>query len=376
MGKRMTIAIILLVVVFGGIFGFGILRSVLTKKFVKNFKFPPATISTVTAKSESWHSSLPSVGSMAAINGVNVTTEVSGIIKQINFTSGKMVKFGDSLVQLDNAIDVQDLSNSQAQFNLDQLDFNRKAKLFKTNAISKSDYDQSLAALKQSQAQVNKSLVSISQKDVRAPFSGKVGIRQVNLGQYINPGDTVVTLQSLDPLYVNFSLPEQFMKEIHLKQEVDVTVDAYPGKIFKGKITAINAEVTKDTRGIDLQGTVPNPDLLLYPGSFANVNVILPVQNSVITLPQTAVTYSLYGDMVYIVKAEGKDNKGKTVLKAYQQYVKIGERVGTKVAILKGLKVGDVVVSSGQLKLTNGRDVSINNSVKLPKLKTSQLVGS
>jgi len=241
--------------------------------------------------------------------------------------------------------------------------------------VSKSTYDQALATLRQAHAQVNKSLVMIGKKNIRAPFSGKIGIRQVNIGQYINPGDTLVSLQSLDPLYVDFSLPEQYLKSLYLNQRISIEVDAYPDEKFYGKITAINALVTEATRSINVQGTLPNTNYRLYPGSFANVNVYLPKRKSVVTVPQTAMTYSLYGNTVYVVEQKGKDRKGKPILRAYERYVTVGPMKDNVVVIKKGIKASEIVVTSGQNKLQNGTRVVINNNVKLKTTNPQILTG-
>ncbi len=363
--KRFLIVIPILFLVFGGLVVFNLYRQKMIKEFMVTHKPPPSEISTVKATAENWVPNIPSVGTLSAINGVTLSTEVAGTVVRINFKSGQLVKAGDSLIQLDDSLDVQDLKNSQAQMNLDQLDFNRKKKLYSQKAISTSEYDTSLAVLRQSQAQVNKALVTISKKNIRAPFSGKIGIRQVNLGQYIQPSDDIVTLQSLDPLYVNFSLPEQNLPKLYLGQKVSVKVTAYPKQLFYGTVTAINSQITKTTRNIDVQATIPNPKYLLYPGSFADVAVYLPEQKSVVALPQTAISYSLYGNIVYVVLPAGKDKEGKATYKVQQRVVKVGSMMDDKVIVESGVKAGDEVVSSGQVKLENDSPVIINNSLKL-----------
>lgn len=375
MGKRMTIVIIALVVIFGAIFGWDMLRVHFIKEFKKNFVPPPTTISTTKAITQFWQPTLTAVGSLTAINGVNVSSEVSGMVIAIRFKSGELVQKGRSLVQLDDSEDIQDLKNNQAELDLAKVDFVRKAALWKSKAVSKSTYDEALATLRQAHAQVNKSLVTISKKNIRAPFSGKIGIRQVNIGQYINPGDMLVSLQSLDPLYVDFSLPEQYLKSLYLNQRISLKVDAYPGEKFYGKITAINALVTEATRSINVQGTLPNTNYRLYPGSFANVSVYLPKRKSVVTVPQTAMTYSLYGNTVYVVEQKGKDKKGKPILRAYERYATVGPMKDNVVVIKKGIKAGEIVVTSGQNKLQNGTRVVINNSVKLKGTNVQILSG-
>lgn len=365
MAKRMIIVIIALVVVFGLIFGFDIWRAHFIKMKKATFQPPPTSVSTETVSTSTWHPTLIGTGSLTAINGVNVSSEVSGMVIALHFKSGELVQKGQSLVQLDNSTDVQQLKSNQAELNLDKVDFERKEKLVKSGAISASDYDQALAKLKQSRSNVNSSLVAIAQKNVRAPFSGKIGIREVNLGQYVKPGDSLVSLQSLNPLFVDFTLPEQNLTSLYLGQSFSIAVDAYPGKKFYGKVTAINALVTEASRSIDVQGTIPNPDYKLYPGSFADVTVYLPEKKKVLTVVQTAVTYSLFGDTAFVVEQKGKDKDGKPILTLSQRYVKIGDMKGNLIAIKEGLKAGEVVVTSGQNRLQNGMRVFINNSVKL-----------
>ena len=365
MAKRMIIVIIALVIVFGAIFGFDVWRSHFIKMKKATYQPPPTAVSTETVTTTTWHPTLVGTGSLTAINGVDVSSQVSGMVIALHFKSGELVQKGQSLVQLDNSTDVQQLKSNQAELNLDNLDFARKEKLVKSGAISASDYDQALAKLKQSRSNVNSSLVAIAKKNVRAPFSGKIGIRKVNLGQYMNPGDALVSLQSLDPLFVDFTLPEQNLKALSLGQSFSIAVDSYPGKKFYGKITAINALVTEASRSIYVQGTISNPNFILYPGSFADVTVYLPEKESVVTVAQTAVTYSLFGDTAFVVEDKGKDKGGKPMLTLSQRVVKIGDMKGSLIAIKEGLKAGEVVVTSGQNRLHNGMRVYINNSIKL-----------
>lgn len=353
----MIIMIIVLVIVFGGIFGWGLVRSIFMKRYFATFQPPPVTISTAKAKSAVWQPFIEAVGSVIAINGVQVTSEVPGMVVKINFQSGQMVKQGDPLIQLDDSTDQQDLKNFQAQLTLAQITFRRQSILYKGRNVAKADLDQARATLEQAQANVGKTQVLIEKKNIKAPFSGKLGIRMVNLGQYIEAGTGIVSLQSMDPLYVQFTLPEQYLNALRVGQPIEITVESQGKKLFTGKINALNAEVSTDTRNILVQATVPNPQYLLYPGMFADVSVILPQQQNIITVPQTAVIYNLYGDAVYIVKSG----------KAYIRYVTVGERRNSEVAILKGLQTGEEVVTSGQLKLSDGVQVVVNNSIDLEK---------
>lgn len=375
MKKRMVIVIIALVIIFGGIFAFDFIRTVLIKRAVAAYSPPPATISTETAITQDWQPTLAAVGSLTAINSVNVTSEVPGMVVAIRFKSGDMVQKDQPLVQLDDSADQEDLKVNQAALTYDKIDFARKSKLYTQGAVAKNDYDQSLASYQQASAMVGKSLVMIDKKNIRAPFSGKIGIRQANLGQYINPGDTLVSLQSLDPLFVDFTLPEKYLETLHVGQNISISVAAYPGQQFNGTITALNSLVTENSRSIAVRGLISNKESRLYPGSFADVIVYLPIQKSVITVSQTAVTYSLYGNTIYVVTQEGKDKKGQPILRAHQRFVKVGDMKDNRVVIESGLKAGDVVVNSGQNKLQDGVQVVVNNSVTLKPAEPSTLNG-
>lgn len=364
MARRYTFVIILLLVIFGGTFGWFAVKEVFISKYFTGFEPPPVTVSTVKVVSDTWQPTLVSVGSTVAVNGIDVTPEVSGQVMKIYFKSGDMVKAGQPLVQLDDDEDQQQLKSDLAQLNLDKLTFERQRKLYATSAVSQSDFDTARAKLAQSKAKVATDKVIIAKKKIVAPFAGRVGIRKVSLGQYIAVGTALVTLQSIKPLYVDFSLPEEDIQSIYQGQPVRVTIDAYPKKVFNGKITAINSKVSTNTRTIEVRAEIPNQDGLLYPGIFADVKVVLPEKKNVVTVPQTAVSYSLYGDLVYIV-TDGKDKKGKSSLIVKSQFVTVGKRLGSNVAITKGLKVGQTVVSAGQLKLHDGDRVTVNNKIKL-----------
>ncbi len=370
MRKRLTIVIIILLVIFGGTFGFNIFRAWMIKRGFAKYQPPPVAVSTTTSKLKTWHPTLPAVGTLTAVNGVNVSSEVSGQVVKIMFKSGEMVKQGRSLVQLDDAVDHQNLKNNLAKLTINKLTYERRRKVYQVRGVSKSAVDEAQAALQQSEAMVEKDRVMIRKKNIKAPFAGKIGIRNVNIGQYVKPGDPLVTLQSMDPLFVDFSLPEQNLKDLYTGQPITLKVEGYPGQVFKGTVIAINSLVDINTRSIKVRAAVPNKDGRLYPGTFADVTLILPTKKNVVTLPQTAVSYSLYGDSVYVVTQKSKDKKSKPILVVKQQFVKLGARQGNVIAITRGLKVGEVVVTSGQLKLRSGARVVINNTVKLTPMTT------
>ncbi len=374
---KKTIFFVVLLLVFGGLIAFNLIRAHFISQFEKNFIPAPVVISSSSAKNMNYQPRISSVGSVVAINGVTVTPELSGIVEQINFVSGETVKQGQPLIQLDTDLDEQDLKNNVAKLNLDKMDFERKKKLYQTGAIAVSDYDQALSILQQTQAIVDKDKVTIEKKNIKAPFTGKLGIRQVNLGQFLNPGDAIVTLQQIDPVYVNFNLPQQHLPQLHLGQKVAVESDLYPGQKFYGKITAINAQVTEQTRNIEVQATLPNPAAKLYPGIFVNTDVYLPQQKNAVMVPQTAVSFSLYGDVVYVLKPTAKKDKtsGEKIYSVTEKNVTVGDSVDNNIIIKKGISAGDVVVDSGQLKLENGTLAIINNEVQLNQIEKSELDG-
>jgi len=365
MKKRFTIAIIILLVIFGGTFAWYAVRSYFTKQFFANFQMPPVAVSTTKAVKKTWSPKLKAVGTLRAVNGVYVNSEVNGQVVQIFFKSGQVVKKGDPLVQLNDAVDQQTLNDNVAELRLNDLNYGRQVKLLRRNSTSKSLVDNARAKMLQSKAQVKTAEVMIAKKKIKAPFDGKLGIRQVNIGQYVKPGEALVSLQSLHPLFVDFSIPEQSMKDLHAGQEVRLLTDAYKGEVFKGKVVAIGSEVHVSTRSISVRAIIPNDDKRLYPGLFADVSVMLPQKQDVITIPQTAISYSLYGDSVYVVSTRKNKKTGKIELIATQKFITLGPRQGTVVAIKRGIKAGDVVVSSGQLKLHTGARIIVNNAVKL-----------
>jgi len=373
LAKRMRIMLIIVLCVFGLVFSFDLARNLFMKHFFAHFALPAVTISSSKATLKTWTPTINAVGSVVAINGVEVSPEVAGMVTAIHFNSGQMVTAGQPLIQLDDRTDQQDLKNFTAQLTLTKLNYDRQANLIKTKSTSQSSLDEASAQLQEAQSNVTKTQVLISQKLITAPFSGKIGIRQVNIGQYVSPGTALVSLQSLDPLFVQFTLPQVHFKQLSMNQPIHLEVDNYPGKIFNGKITAIDSTVDVQTRNLLVEATVPNADLQLYPGMFANVEVMLPAQEKVITVPQTAVSFSLYGDSVFTITDDGKDKDGKAIYKVHRRYVTTGERRGNEISIEKGLKDGELIVTSGQLKLEDGVQVYIDNSVQLPGLAPETL---
>lgn len=370
MKKPLIITIVGLVILFGGLFSFGMFRSYMMNKSMASFKTPPQVISATKVVTATWKPFINSIGTIVAIKGVSVTPEIAGLITHIYFQSGDKVKAGQPLIKLDTSLDEQDFKNYQAQYLLAKITYDRQRALYISRNVSNEALDQARAAVQQDKAIMDKTGVTILQKTIRAPFSGKIGIRQVNIGQYVSPGDALVTLQSLDPLYMNFSLPQQNVKALYTNQPIELTVDAFPNQTFNGTVSALNAQVDSSTRNILIQATVPNPKFQLLPGMFATVKVILPQQQNVMTVPQTAINYSLFGNSVFVLvpPATAPTTKNAPIIYTVKQvYVTTGEQRGSVVAITKGLTVGEEVVTSGQLKLDDGSPVMINNSIDLSK---------
>ena len=364
MTKRMLIMLIIVGLLFGGLFGYKIFTARMIKKFMAAGQSPPAIVTTVKAELLTWQPQLKAVGSLRAMRGVDVSSEISGIVRTLHFKSGDEVKSEQILVQLNADADVALLHSLEAAAELANTVYERDKKQFEVQVISQATLDSDAADLKSKKAQVAQQAAIVDKKTICAPFAGRLGISTVNPGQYVNPGDKIVTLQLLDSVYVDFYLPQQELSLLSIGQKVTVSTDTYPGRTFAGKITAINPKVDPDTRNVQVEATIANPKHKLLPGMYATVEVIAGEVQRNITLPQTAVTYNPYGDTVYIVEESGKSQDGKPLLIAKQTFVSVGRTRGDQVAILTGIKEGSIVVSSGQLKLKNGSVVIVNNQIQ------------
>ncbi|HXP06446.1 MAG TPA: efflux RND transporter periplasmic adaptor subunit [Stellaceae bacterium] len=354
---------LLLALVLGILYGFNAFRSHMIATVFATMKPPPAQISAVTATSEEVPHFGAGIGSLAAVHQVTVTPEVGGRVTEINFASGAKVKAGDKIVQINDAPDQGDLANYQAQMRWAQVSLQRAQELAKRQFGPLETVDQWQSQLDQAKAQIGKTQAIIAQKQIKAPFGGRLGVRQVDLGQYLNPGAPIVTLTDLSILYVNFTLPTQLAPQIAVGQKVDVAADAFPGRKFTATITTIEPQISASTRTITVQATMPNPDEALLPGMFVNASVVLAADAQQVVLPETAVDYTLYGDSVYVIRADGTDANGKPVLKAFRTPVKTGLRWDNKVAILDGLKPGDQVVAAGQIKIIqDGMQVAVTEN--------------
>jgi multidrug efflux system membrane fusion protein len=360
------IVALLLALVLGAFYAFNRFREHAIANFFAQHKPPPAEIAAATVESIGLPRFAPGVGSIAAVHQVTVNPEVGGRVTAIDFKAGQTVEAGAPLVQLNDAPERADLANYQAQAHLAELSLARARALNRRDFASQQTVDQDQSQLDEARAQIQKTEALIAQKLIRAPFSGKLGVRQIEVGQYLTPGAPIATLTDLSTLYVNFTLPGRQRPEIKVGQQVEVRSDAFPGRVFDAKITTIEPQISPDTRTIQLQATMQNPDDALLPGMFVDAKVVLPPQPDMLVLPATAVEYTLYGDSVFVIREEGKDANGEPILKAARTPVKTGARWGDNVAILDGLKPGERVVSAGQVKVQNGAQVKIGSPAPAP----------
>ena len=367
MNKRMMWMLIGTGVVFGGVFGMKWFGGKMMNQYFDNMPMPPAVVSSAVAKSENWAASLNGVGSVVASNGADVTTESGGIIAALHFESGARVKKGDLLVTLSAGTERADLARLQAQADLAQSEFARLERLYKLDAISKSELDRAQADLSAARAGADAQRAKLAQKQIRAPFSGQLGIRQVNVGQYLSAGTPIVSLQAINPVFVDFTLPEQNQAAVQNGQTVSVVVDSQPGRTFSGVVPAGEPLVDSKTRNFKVRARFDNADEALRPGLFARASIGLASTANVVTIPQTSVSYNPYGNSVYVIQSvKGKDADGKAVdeLVVRRRFIKTGETRGDLVAVTDGLKAGEQVATSGLLKLQNDSKVKINNTVQ------------
>lgn len=365
MAKRMIIMLFAVTVVLGLVFGFQTFKAHIIKRVMASLSNPPQTVSTTVANYSEWQPAISAVGSLRAVNGADLSLELPGIVTQIDFKSGDDVPAGQVLLRLRADDDIAKLHALQATAALAQINYDRDRKQFAARAVSQATLDSDAATLKNDQAQVAAQQAIVDQKILRAPFAGHLGIRQVDLGQYLAAGTQVVTLQALDPLYADFFLPQQALGHLKVGQTVTVQVDTYPGENFTGQISAINPQVDTSSRNVQLRATLANPVHRLLPGMFATLDIDTGAKQHLITLPQTAIAYNSYGDTVYIVVDKGgKNAMGQPNLIAQQTFVTTGATRGDQVSVLKGIKAGDIIVSAGQIKLHNDIPVLINNSVQ------------
>lgn len=362
MKKRVALTTIIALAVFGAIFGYKFLTLRAAAAAMAAMKPPPATVSTANATPQFWRDTLEAVGTVESFQGIALRTEIEGRVVQIGFTSGAQVNAGDLLVELESSTEQAQLKSLEAAAKLAAASLRRARDLRTTQANTAAELDIAEATHAQAVAAIEALRTTLAKKRIVAPFTGRVGLREIDIGQFLNKGDAIVSLEAVHPAYVDFSLPQQELPNLKPGLPVDVTVDAFPDRVFKGRIEAVDARVSETTRNIRARAVVPNPDATLRPGLFARVAVQLPAETAVLELPATAVVYSPYGNSVYVVvEKPGADGASQRVVE--QRFVTTGLKRGDQVAILKGLNAGDEVVTSGQMKLRNGAAVTVNNSV-------------
>jgi len=364
MAKRMLLTLGVALLVISGL-GFAKYRQIQTAIKGSHFEPPPEAITSVEAQKVKWPATTSVVGTAIAIHGVTVSADLPGKIDKIAFESGKSVHQGDILVELDTRQERAQLADAEAQRELARINFARRKGLVDEGVISRSDYDQASAEQKSREAKVGELSATIERKTIRAPFTGVLGIRQANLGQYMAAGDPIVPLQSLDPIYVNFGVPQQTAGLVHVGQPLQITARDQAGAKFAGRVTALNSVVDETTRNIQVQATVANPHGKLRPGMFVEVEVTVGSDRDVIALPASAISYAPFGDSVWIIEdVKSPDGSGKTYRGVRQQFVKVEGSRGDQVGIVSGLKGGEEVVTSGVFKLRPGAAVTVNNSIQ------------
>jgi membrane fusion protein (multidrug efflux system) len=361
--KRMVIMLIAVAVVLGGVFGFQVFKGIMIKKFMSAMASPPQTVSAGKAGYSQWQPTIEALGSLRAVRGADLSIEVSGVVDSISFNSGDDVEQGAVLLKLRSEDDAAKLESLQATAQLNQINYDRDQKQLKIQAVSQANLDTDAANLKNANAQVAQQQAILDKKTLRAPFAGHLGIRAVDLGQYLSAGTAIVTLQALDPIFLDFFVPQQAIDQVRLGQTVAVKIDAYKDQTFNGEITALNPKVDASSRNVQVRATLKNADHRLLPGMYATVAIATGAPQNYITLPQTSITYNPYGNTVYIVDSKGADAAGKPQLIARQTFVTTGPTRGDQVAVLKGVNDGDMIVTAGQIKLHNGSTVLIDNSI-------------
>jgi membrane fusion protein (multidrug efflux system) len=363
MAKRMilTLGIVLVVLSALGFVKFKQVQSAVQAS--SSFQPPPEAVTSVIAKEEQWPSTMEIIGTIEAVQGVTVSADLPGTVDRINFDSGKWVKQGDVLVELDTRQERAQLASLEAERDLARINYNRQKQLVDAGVVSQQDFDKAAADQKDTEAKVAEVKATIERKTIRAPFSGLLGIRKVNLGQYLASGNPIVPLQSLDPIYVNFGVPQDTAGRVRVGRDLRVTSDDLPGRLFTGRVTAFDSVEDETTRNVQTQATLSNPEAKLRPGMFVRVQLVLGASRPVIALPTTAINYAPYGDSVYVI-TDMKDPAGRTYRGVRQQFVKVEGSRGDQVAVISGLKPGDEVVSSGVFKLRNGAAVQVNNKVQ------------
>jgi membrane fusion protein (multidrug efflux system) len=360
------IMLVAVIVVLGLVFAWQRIGASFGKKFMDAAAHAPQTVSTIEAAASDWQPFIQSTGTLRAVRGADLSAQASGVVDEIAFDSGNDVAAGKVLLRLKPNDDYAKLQQLQAAAELAGQTYKRDQEQFAAQEISQANIDTDVSTLKSARAQVAAQQALIEEKIVKAPFAGRLGIRQVDIGQYLTAGTAVVTLQALDPILVDFYVPQQALAQLKIGQPVSATVDTYAKQTFNGTIESINSKVDASSRNVQVRATLRNPERRLVPGMFANVRIQFGEKSAQITLPQTVVTYNPFGDTVFVVAKNGVDDKGSPRLTVQQRFVKLGNTRGDQVAVLSGVKAGEIVVSGGQMKLRNGTVVAVNNAVVPP----------
>jgi membrane fusion protein (multidrug efflux system) len=363
MAKRMIVMLVGVAAFLGAIGSFKFHQIQMGAAQAASFQPPPEAVTTIDARREQWPATLSAIGTVAAVHGVTVSADLPGVVDRITFESGRTVEAGAVLVQLDTRQEQAQLAAAEAQRDLTRLNLERMRGLVAEGIVPQADYDRSAAEHKQAEARVGEIRATIERKTIRAPFAGILGIRQVNLGQYLTGGDPVVPLQSLHPIYVNFAVPQQDVGQLRVGGDVHVTTEGQADASFPGRITAVNSVVDQATRNVQVQATLANPDGRLRPGMFVRAEVDLGTSRPVVSLPASAISYAPYGDSVFIVE-DVKGPKGESYRGVRQQFVKVAGARGDQVAVASGVEAGESVVTSGVFKLRNGAAVKVNNQIQ------------
>ncbi|WP_330082956.1 efflux RND transporter periplasmic adaptor subunit [Methylocystis iwaonis] len=368
--KPMLIMLASVGLVFAGLYGFNAFRSIMIGRFLASMANPPQTVSVTTAKLEEWRPMLAAIGTFRAVSGADLALEASGVVEKILFKSGEDVAAGQILLELRKDTDNARLESLKATAELNEINLRRDQAQLKLKAVSQATVDSDLANLRSAKAEVAQQEAVIAQKTLRAPFAGRLGIRSVDIGQYLSAGATVVTLQAIDALYLDFVLPQQNLNGLDVGQGVTASVDAYSGQTFAGKITAINSKVDQGSRNVQIRATFPNPDRKLRPGMFASVSIAVGKPEQLVTVPQTAIVHAPYGASVFLAQknaSAGEAGNGESGgLVARQSFVQLGATRGDEIAVIEGLKAGEVVVTAGQMKLRNDVPLKISNTPQPP----------
>ena len=361
--KRMIIMLLLCALVFGGVFGWKMFGNMMMMKHMAAMGNPVQTVATTKVEFQDWQNELRAVGTLRAVKGADLAFEVSGTIESLSFESGQDIEAGAPLIQLRADEEKAKLDSLEAALRLAELTVERDEKQIKTNAISQATLDADIANRDSLKAQVAQQRSLLDKKTLRAPFAGRLGIRQAEVGQYINPGMVMVSLQQLESLNLDFTLPQSALSAVQVGQKITARTDAFEDKVFEGEITSIEAKVDETTRNFNVRAIISNTEKILRPGLFASATLSIGTPNKLLTLPQTAVTFNPYGSVVYIVKDKGTNEQGQPVKEAVTSFVTVAQRRGDQVAITDGVREGDEIVMAGQLKLRNGSLVTVNNSV-------------